>query len=43
MTIVANLLTLLPNDQTPVAFRFTPMLGGNWSIDDIQVDPYMRK
>jgi len=43
MTVVANLLALLPGEHTPVAFRFTPMLGGHWSIDDVQVDPYMRK
>ena len=37
---MANLLPLLPDQHTPVAFRFTPMLGGNWSVDDVQVDPY---
>ena len=35
MTVLANLLPLLPGEQTPVAFRFTPLLGGNWSIDDV--------
>jgi hypothetical protein len=39
MLIVANLLPLLPNDRTPVAFQFTPLLG-SWQIDDIYVDPY---
>jgi len=43
MTVIANLLPLLPGQHTAVAFRFTPMLGGNWSVDDIYVDPYQRK
>ncbi len=43
MTVTANLLALLPGEHTPVAFRFTSLLGGNWSIDDIQVDPYSRR
>jgi hypothetical protein len=38
MLIVANLLPLLPGDRTPVAFRFTPLLG-SWQIDDVYVDP----
>ncbi len=38
MLIVANLLPLLPNDRTPVAFQFTPLLG-SWQIDDVYVDP----
>jgi hypothetical protein len=38
MLIVANLLPLLPNDRTPVAFGFTPVLG-EWQIDDVYVDP----
>jgi hypothetical protein len=38
MLIVANLLPLLPNDRTPVAFQFTPLLG-EWQIDDVYVDP----
>jgi hypothetical protein len=42
MTVIANLLPLLPNEHTPVAFRFSTLLGGSWSIDDIQVDPYQR-
>jgi len=40
---VANLLPLLPNGHTPVAFRFTPIRGGSWSIDDVHVDPYQRR
>jgi hypothetical protein len=42
MTVLASLLPLLPGEHTPVQFRFTPLLGGNWSVDDIQVDPYQR-
>ncbi len=43
MTVLASLLPLLPGDRTPVQFRFTPLLGGNWSVDDVFVDPYQRK
>jgi hypothetical protein len=43
MTVIASTLALLPGEHTPVAFRFTSLLGGNWSIDDIQVDPYGRR
>jgi len=42
MLAVANLLPLLPGEHTPVAFRFTAQ-GGDWSIDDVYVDPYARK
>lgn len=42
MTVIASLLPLLPGEHTPVQFRFTPLLGGNWSIDDVYVDPYGR-
>jgi hypothetical protein len=38
MLILANLLPLLPQDRTPVAFGFTPILG-SWTIDDVYVDP----
>lgn len=41
MLVVANLLPLLPGEQTPVAFRFTAQ-GADWSIDDAWVDPYSR-
>jgi hypothetical protein len=38
--ILANLLPLLPGNQTPVSFAFTPAgSGGNWQIDDLYVDP----
>ena len=42
MAIVANLLPLLPNEQTAVAFRFTPQGGANFQIDDVYVDPWKR-
>jgi hypothetical protein len=42
LLLVANLLPLLPNSQTPVAFRFTPQGKGAWSIDDVYVDPHRR-
>jgi len=41
MLVLANLLPLLPGEQTPVAFRFTAQ-GADWSIDDVWVDPYGR-
>ena len=37
--VVANLLPLLPPDQTAVRFMFAPLLGGAWQIDDVYVDP----
>ncbi len=42
LPIVANLLPLLPGQQTPVAFRFTPQGTGTWSVDDVYVDPHQR-
>ena len=42
MLVVANLLPLLPGEQTPVRFRFTAQ-GADWSIDDVWVDPYGRR
>jgi hypothetical protein len=36
--VLANLLPLLPDDHTPVAFRFRAVTG-TWSIDDVYVDP----
>jgi hypothetical protein len=41
MPILANLLPLLPNQMTPVQFRFTPV-GATYWIDDIYVDPKNR-
>ena len=41
LPVLANLLPLLPNDNTAVAFRFTPQgIGGSWRIDDVYVDPW---
>jgi hypothetical protein len=41
MPVVANLLPLLPGNHTAVAFRFTPYGdGGDWTIDDVYVDPW---
>ena len=42
MVIGANLLALLPNERTAVAFRFTASSGATWHIDDVYVDPYRR-
>jgi hypothetical protein len=42
MLMLGNLLPLLPGDKTPVQFQFTPLLGGDWQIDDVYVDPYRR-
>jgi hypothetical protein len=42
MTILGNLLPLLPGEHTPIAFRFTAV-GGDWSVDDVWVDPYGRR
>jgi hypothetical protein len=42
MPILANLLPLLPGQMTPVQFRFTPLLGGTYWIDDVYVDPRQR-
>jgi hypothetical protein len=40
--ILLNLLPLLPGNATPIAFSFTPVGQGNWSIDDLYVDPWGR-
>jgi len=40
--IVANLLALLPGNETAVAFRFRAS-GGSFRIDDLYVDPYQRR
>jgi hypothetical protein len=39
---LGNLLPLVPGQYTPVSFRFTPLLGGDWQIDDVYVDPMKR-
>jgi hypothetical protein len=41
--VIANLLPLLPGDKTPVQFRFTPLLFGNWQLDDVYVDPWRMR
>jgi hypothetical protein len=41
--VVANLLPLLPNAQTPVRFKFTPVGRATWQIDDVYVDPWARR
>jgi hypothetical protein len=42
LPIVANLLPLLPEDRTAVAFRFTAS-GGDWQVDDVFVDPWRAR
>jgi hypothetical protein len=42
MPLIANILPLSSSDKTPVRFRFTPLLG-SWQIDDVYVDPFMRR
>jgi hypothetical protein len=39
--VIANLLTLLPDHYTPVAFRFRAV-SGTWFIDDVYIDPMRR-
>lgn len=39
---LTNLLATLSLSRTAVAFRFIPQSGGNWSIDDVYLDPHMR-
>lgn len=41
--VLASLLPLLPGEQTPVAFRFTPVGNANWQIDDVFVDPWRSR
>jgi hypothetical protein len=36
--VIANLLPLLPNNYTPLAFRVRAVTG-TWSVDDVYVDP----
>lgn len=40
--ILTNLLPLLDQGETAVAFRFRAVTG-NWTIDDVYVDPYCRR
>jgi hypothetical protein len=39
---LGNLLSVLASDSTPMSFRFTPLLGGSWQVDDVYVDPFRR-
>jgi hypothetical protein len=39
---LGNFLPLLPGQYTPVSFRFTPIFGGDWQIDDVYIDPWKR-
>lgn len=41
MPLAPSLLALLPGNDTPVQFRFTAV-GGNFTIDDVYVDPWAR-
>ena len=41
--VLASLLPLLPGEQTPVSFRFTPVGSGTWQIDDVYVDPWRSR
>jgi hypothetical protein len=40
LPLLVNLLPLLPGERTPVAFRFTTVGEGDWSLDDVYVDPW---
>lgn len=42
LPVLVNLVPLLPDERTPVRFRFTPVGGGDWWIDDVYVDPKRR-
>ena len=42
LPVLASLLTLLPGEQTPIAFRFRPLGGATWTIDDVYLDPAHR-
>jgi hypothetical protein len=43
LPVVANLLPLLPGNRTEVAFRFTPLDGSEWRVDDVYVDPWRMR
>ena len=34
---------LLSGGSATVSFRFTPLLGGDWRVDDVYVDPYGKR
>jgi hypothetical protein len=39
LPVLASLLPLLSGEQTPIAFRFRPIGGATWTIDDVYLDP----
>jgi hypothetical protein len=39
---LGNALAILAGNSTPMSFRFTPLLGGEWQIDDVYVDPFRK-
>jgi hypothetical protein len=41
---LSNLFATLSLSQTVIAFEFTPVgKGGNWSIDDVYLDPFAKR
>jgi hypothetical protein len=42
LPVLASLLPLLPSEQSPIAFRFRPLGGATWTIDDVYLDPLKR-
>jgi len=42
LALLVNLLPLLPDEKTPVAFRFSPRGDADWRIDGVHVDPVSR-
>ena len=42
IAVLANLLTVLPDAQAPIEFRFTALTGSTWHIDDVYLDPQKR-
>ena len=43
LPVVANLLPLLPGEETAVAFRFTPSPGSSWQVDGVYMDPWKMR
>ena len=42
--VVLNLASLLDGNATEVSFQFTPVgAGGDWTIDDVYLDPFKTK
>lgn len=40
---LGNVLSVLASNSTPMSFRFTPLLGGEWQVDDVYVDPWRAR